>query len=273
MSSGETAAPDLGAARTLLFAPGHRPDRFDKAASSGADAVVLDLEDAVAAEAKDDAREHVRAWLAGGAPGVVRVNAVGTPWYEDDVAVVAGLATAVMLPKADPSTVADVRSRLPASTPIIPLLETARGIDRAAATCAVDGVVRPAFGSVDLAAELGVRHDDHHALATARSMLVLGAAAAGVRAPLDGVCTTLDDEQVLADDVREGLRLGMGGKLCIHPRQIATVHAALAPSEADIAWARRVTAAAAHGGATAVDGQMVDKPVLDRARALLSRTP
>lgn len=260
-------------ARTMLFVPGHRGDRFAKAVAAGSDGVLLDLEDAVAEADKDSARDQVRRWLEQGGAGGVRINAAGTPWHDDDLAVVAEHGCLVMVPKADdPDRLGAIRDRLPPHTPIVPLVETALGVRRAFEICAVPGVVRPAFGSVDLASELGVAHNDHQALATARSLLVLAAASAGVGAPLDGVTTALDDEQALLDDLRHGLRLGLTGKLCVHPRQIAPIHAALAPSEADLAWARRVVDAAGDGAAVSVDGQMVDRPVLDRARLLLRRT-
>jgi citrate lyase subunit beta/citryl-CoA lyase len=269
--STQDLATGIGAARTLLFVPGDRPQRFAKAAAAGADGILLDLEDAVAAADKAAARDHVRRWLASGAVGAVRINAAGTPWHHDDLALVAEYGCPVMVPKAAPETLPDVVATLPDGTPVLPLIETAAGIQRAAEICAVDGVVRPAFGSVDLAAELGVAHDDQLALAAARSLLVLGAAAAGVAAPIDGVCTSIDDEGALIDELRHGRRLGMGGKLCIHPRQIEPIHRALAPTEDDLNRARRVVDAASAGSAVQVDGQMVDKPVLDRARALLAR--
>jgi citrate lyase subunit beta / citryl-CoA lyase len=263
---------DVRAARTFLFVPGHRPERFAKATAAGADAVLLDLEDAVAESAKDDARAHVEEWLRNGGAGAVRINAVGTPWHSADLAMVALLGCPVVVPKADdPAALDAVRVRLRPGVELIPLIETARGVAQAADVCAVPGVARPAFGSVDLATELGIAPDDQLALTTARSLVVLGAATAGVAAPIDGVTTALDDESVLVDDVRHGLRLGLTGKLCIHPRQIQPVHTTLAPSPDEVAWARRVIEASTDGAAVAVDGQMVDRPVVERARRLLSR--
>lgn len=274
MSGSPTSATATAQARTMLFVPGHRGERFAKAAASGADGILLDLEDAVAGPDKDLARDQVRQWLERGGAGGVRINAAGSPWHDDDLAMVAGHGCPVMVPKADDAAgLSAIGAGLLPGTSLIPLIETALGVRRAGEICAVPGVVRPAFGSVDLAFELGVAHDDQLALGTARSLLVLAAAAAGVAAPLDGVTTALDDEQALLDDLRHGVRLGLTGKLCVHPRQIAPIHAALAPSEEDIAWARRVVAVAGDGAAVSVDGQMVDKPVLDRARRFLSRIP
>ncbi|UUV31316.1 CoA ester lyase [Amycolatopsis roodepoortensis] len=260
----------LTAAKTFLFVPGHRPDRFAKAAASGADVVILDLEDAVAPDRKEAAREHVRAWLAEGQQAVVRINAAGTAWYDDDVAS-AGRALAVMLPKAENRAEIDsLAGRLP-GVPILPLVETAAGIAGAVEVCGADAVVRPAFGSVDLAVQLGVDHRSHEALRYARSAIVVAAAATGRAAPIDGVTTALDDDAALAADVEHAKTLGFTGKLCVHPRQVAAASRGLSPSDGEIEWARDVIARAGDGSVTVAGGQMVDKPVEARARAILKR--
>ncbi|MFG2520337.1 HpcH/HpaI aldolase/citrate lyase family protein [Streptomyces sp. NPDC048527] len=255
----------IAAARTLLFVPGHRPDRFEKAAGAGADAVIIDLEDAVAPDAKDAARRHAADWLARGRDAVVRINAPGTSWWDADLDLVTAFGCPVMLPKAeDPEVIA----RIAEVCAVIPLVETAAGTERALDVCCAPGVVRAAFGSVDLATELGVRHDDTLALAYARSRLVMACAAAGVAPPLDGVTTALDDD-ALAQDLQHARRLGFGGKLCIHPKQLPAVTAGFAPTDEELAWARKVLAAG--DAVSAVDGVMVDRPVQERARRLLVR--
>jgi citrate lyase subunit beta / citryl-CoA lyase len=257
----------LAAATTFLFVPGDRPERFAKAAAAGADVIILDLEDAVAPEAKPQAREHIRAWLSDGGTGMVRVNPAGTPWHADDLAAVADLAP-VMLPKAqDPAEVAAVAAR----TEVVALVETALGVHRAYDVCAVPGVVRAAFGSVDLAAELGVDPADAEALRFARSALVVGSRAAGAGAPVDGVTTAVRDEAVLRADCAHGMSLGYTAKMCIHPSQVAPTAAAFAPTPAEVEWAEKVLAAASGGGVAVVDGKMVDKPVVERAQAVLRR--
>ncbi|WP_431873539.1 HpcH/HpaI aldolase/citrate lyase family protein [Amycolatopsis sacchari] len=254
-------------ARTFLFVPGHRPDRFPKA---HADVVVLDLEDAVGPDQKVAAREHVRAWLAGGHPAMVRINPPGTPWHEEDLALAVEHGCPVMLPKAeDPAVLA----ALGVSAGVVPLVETAAGIARAAEVCAAPGVVRPAFGSVDLAAQLGVDHRSHEALRYARSALVVAAAAAGRAAPVDGVTTALDDEDALVADLEHALTLGLTAKLCVHPRQVPVVHRRLAPTPEEVAWARGVLAAAEDGSVAVFEGQMIDRPVVLRAQAVLARAP
>jgi citrate lyase subunit beta/citryl-CoA lyase len=262
----------LATARTFLFVPGHRPDRFAKAAASGADAVILDLEDAVGPERKESAREHVRAWLDDGHQAVVRINAPGTPWHDDDLAALARLARAVMLPKAEDVAQLDaVSRRLPTGTSVIPLIETAIGIVQAVAVCGRPSVVRPAFGSVDLAAQLGVDHQSGEALRQARSTVVLAAAAAGCGAPIDGVTTAFDDDNVLRADLGHAITLGLTGKLCLHPRQVAIANQAFAPSDREIEWAHQVIDLAGDGSVAVSNGQMIDRPVVLRARAILAR--
>lgn len=254
----------LASARTFLFVPGDRPERFTKANTAGADAVVLDLEDAVSEESKNEARSHVAAWLTHSPGAVVRVNAEHTRWFTDDMAIVSEFRCAVMIPKAVGRLSVDFRG------PIIPLVETAAGVTTAREVCSSPGVVRAAFGSIDLAAQLGIDADDRIALAYARSALVLASAAAGVAAPIDGVTTAIDNAEQISSDTAHALRLGFTGKLVIHPRQIAPVHSALQPTLEQIDWARRVLAATTHASVTTVDGAMVDKPVIDRARRILS---
>ncbi len=256
---------------TLLFVPGDRPERFDKAAAAGADLVVVDLEDAVTQEHKDQARAHAVAWLSGGGSGAVRINASDTDEHADDVSALAGLARPVLVPKAeDPRSLREIARLLGPNTALLALIETATGILRAPEIAAVDAVQRLVFGSFDLAAQLGVSPDDRLALQSARSALVLASAAAALPAPVDGVTADVTDDGRLADDVAHAVRLGFGGKLCIHPRQVPVARAALRPSAEDVAWARTVVDAAGSGGVALVDGRMVDKPVVDRARRILA---
>ncbi|MFB4421378.1 CoA ester lyase [Streptomyces sp. QL37] len=255
----------IATARTLLFVPGHRPDRFDKAAGSGADLVIVDLEDAVAADDKDRARRAAAEWPGLGDRAVVRVNAPGTPWFEADLRMAAGLGCPVMVPKSeDPAVLAEIAARCT----LIALVETALGTERAYEVCSVPGVVRAAFGNVDLAAQLGVAHDDTLALTHARSRLVLASAAAGISPPVDGVTTAVRDADALAADAAHARRLGFSGKLCVHPAQIAPAAAGFAPTESELRWARAVLEAG--DAVTTVDGHMVDKPVLERARRILA---
>ncbi|KRE39375.1 hypothetical protein ASG73_03355 [Janibacter sp. Soil728] len=276
MTTTPTTAADVAAAQTMLFVPGDRPERYGKAAASGADAIIIDLEDAVAPEAKGAARDAAVSWFAGAGTGVVRVNAPDTEYFDDDVAALAPHVDVVVLPKAqDPQVVTTLVARLREARPdaaVFALIETAQGILSAPQTAKVPGVVRLAFGNFDLSSELGLHPDDHDALWPLRTQLVVASAAAGLPAPVDGVSGSIDDTEVIEADTRHAVRVGFRAKLCIHPRQVPVVAAALAPSADEVAWATRVLAAwdEADSGAVAVDGTMIDKPVIDRARRVLA---
>jgi citrate lyase subunit beta/citryl-CoA lyase len=255
-----------------LFVPGNRPERFDKALAAQPDVVILDLEDAVATGEKAPARENIARWLAAGRPGMVRINASGTRWHSDDLELIRIYRVPVMLAKAESSVqirrIIDVAPEIP----VVPLVETAAGILAVSEICAAPGVVRLAFGSIDFANEIGVDPDDREALLLHRSMLVLASAAAGLPAPVDGVTTTFIDSVAVSADFAYARRLGMGAKLCIHPAQVDAVHEATTPSASEVEWARKVVASFdnADGSAAAVDGRMVDAPVVERARRILA---
>ena len=259
------AVRDLATARTLLFVPGDRPDRFDKAAAAGADVVILDLEDAVRAEHKAQARDAVREWLRSN-EACVRVNAAGTPWHDEDLAALRGLAAGIVLPMAASAFDATAVHRA-ADAPVLAIVETARGVLEAAAIAAAEGVVRLAFGALDLAADLGT--DDPDTFARVRTQLVLASRAARLEGPVDSVTADVTDGEVAGRDALAGKAVGMRGKLCVHPRQVAPVAAAFAPDTAELDWARRVLEAGAGGGVAVLDGAMVDEPVLARARRIL----
>ncbi|WP_236791863.1 CoA ester lyase [Amycolatopsis sp. GM8] len=259
-----------GDAATLLFVPGDRPERFARAAAAGADLVVLDLEDAVAPDRKDAARQHVAEWLAGGHECAVRINAAGTEWYRRDVAAVAAPGRAVMLPKAEDLVVLhELAAALGETGCVLALIETARGVMDARDIAAVPGVRRLAFGSFDFAAQLGVAPADRAALGPARGALVLASAAAGLAGPIDGVTNDLHDGDLLTDDVSHARQLGFTGKLCVHPKQVPVAAAALRPKDAEVGWAQTVLDAVSADGVVAVNGQMIDKPALARACRIL----
>ncbi|HSV83473.1 MAG TPA: CoA ester lyase [Ramlibacter sp.] len=260
---------------SYLFVPGDRPDRFAKAAASGADVVVLDLEDAVSPANKSAARAAVAQALAGtGLRACVRINGTDTEWFADDCAVLRspGVA-AVMLPKAETREgIAAVRAAAGEGVPILPIIETARGLAHAAELAACPGVMRLAFGSADFQVDLGIEADGLELL-FARSQIVLASRLGGVAAPLDGVTLEVKDAEQVRHDALRARRMGFGGKLCIHPAQVAAVKDAFAPDARMVDWARGVLSAASStaAGALTYEGKMIDKPVLDRARAILAR--
>jgi citrate lyase subunit beta/citryl-CoA lyase len=259
---------------SYLFVPGNRPERFGKAFLSGAHAVIVDLEDAVAPPDKTGARAACAAALSAAQPAWIRINAADTEWFRDDVAICGAQGVAgVMLPKTERVEDLDaIAARLGPHVPLLALIETAQGMWNAEAIARHPRVQRLAFGSIDFQVDLGIGGDDAELLYF-RSQLVLVSRVAGIMAPVDGVTTAIDDSARLRDDTARAQRLGFGAKLCIHPRQVELVNAGFRPTAHDIGWAQRVidAAAGAAGAAVAVDGKMVDKPVLLRAQAILAR--
>ena len=273
----------LARARTLLFVPGNRPERFEKALSSGADGVVLDLEDSVPAAERQGARQAIAAtWEAVNratevaVPVVVRINSVGTEAGRDDLEWLALLSppAGVMLAKAESaSQVQAVSLALPA-TAILPLIESAAGFLALLEIAQSSGVLRLVVGHMDFMADTGIRcSDDERELNTLRFSIAMQTRASRLAPAIDGVTLAIDDALRLQTDVQRALNFGFGGKLCIHPRQVQAVHAAMTPSDGELDWARRVVAAdkASGGAAIQLDGRMVDLPVVMQARLTLAR--
>lgn len=254
-----------------LFLPATRLDRLPRALASGADAVILDLEDAVDEDQKDDARKAMTATLSAPSaiPVLVRINGAGTAHFKADLLACAALPLAgIVLPKADDLAVcADVATR--SGVPVVGLVESALGVHRAldvAMACS-----RLAFGSIDFAADLGIAHD-RQPLGFARSALVMASRLAGLPPPWDGVTVATNDPEAVMEDCRHGVAMGFGGKLLIHPAQIAPARRAMAPSAQEHSWATRVVQAAGNAaGAVTLDGEMIDPPVILRARKILAR--
>jgi citrate lyase subunit beta/citryl-CoA lyase len=255
-----------------LFVPGNRPDRFAKAADAGSGMVILDLEDAVTAGEKAVARDAVisEAGALEGARVFVRVNAAGTPWHEEDVRAVSALAIdGIVLPKAEsPDVLRDLSTKLGPERELWALIESARGMAKARDVAeAADRIV---FGSVDFCADLGMSHK-REILLPFRLELAMAARLAGKPNPVDGVTTVFDKADLVTADASHARALGYGGKLLIHPKQIEPARAGFRPSEAEVDMARRILQQAEGVGAVAVDGQMIDEPVLIRARDVLAR--
>ncbi|NHF74634.1 HpcH/HpaI aldolase/citrate lyase family protein [Paracoccus xiamenensis] len=255
-----------------LFVPADRPDRFAKACAAAHDSVVIDVEDAVAPESKAAVRRIPEGALPTDrkAQLLLRVNAVGTPWHRDDVgfAVAAGF-DGVMLPKVESGQqVADLRAALNPGMVVIALVESALGLSRAEEIAAEAD--RLAFGSIDFAWDLGCAHA-RLPLLSARARLVMAARLAGKPAPLDGVTVSTQDATLIASDAQHAAEMGFGGKLLIHPRQVAPALRGFRTDAEQLDWARRVVAASGGGSVPAVDGEMVDAPVVARARRILQR--
>ncbi len=274
--------------RSLLFVPGDRPDRFAKAAASGADALILDLEDAVAASAKDTARAAVRDWLGQGAalPRFVRINPVDGPLAAADLVALAGTRPdAIMVPKAEgAATIATLDALLAAhglaDIPLLPIAtETPAAIFQLGSYGAVaHRLAGLTWGAEDLPAAIGAatsRKADGRYTAPyelARSLTLFGAHAAGVSA-IDTVYPAIRDDAGLATYAARAARDGFTGMMALHPAQVATINAAFTPDAAAVARAQAIVdafAASPGVGALQVDGRMVDAPHLKQARRILA---
>lgn len=267
-------------ARSFLFVPGSRSDRFAKALASGADIGVFDLEDAVPLEEKAAARSAVGEWLAQAVQTnavAVRLNSPATTAGREDLAWLASLArrpAALVVSKAESAhDLAQVRAVAPDAA-LVPLVESAAGHAALNEIAHAPGVVRLAFGHLDFMADTGiVAGDNEHELAPMRFAIAMATTLARIAPAIDGVTADLDDNERLARDVRRAVAFGFGGKLCIHPCQVKSVHAALAPSTELAVWAQRVLEGdhEAGGKPFRLGGRMVDAPVVLQARRMLAR--
>lgn len=283
--SSPDASSALAAARSFLFVPANRPERFSKALASGADAVIIDLEDAVAPSDKTAARAHLAdAFRQFTRPErvrlLVRMNASSTAWHNDDLKLLEQLGAqglvGLMLPKAE--TAADLQRVAHAAGPacaLLPLVESVAGLDAVDVLATAPQVLRLAFGNIDFQADAGLAcGPDEEELQPVRLALVLAARRASCFAPVDGVTLGTQESRQLQADAARSRRGGFGGKLCIHPAQVAVVNAAFAPSAAELAWAQRVMTAfkANGGGVFSLDGRMVDAPVVRLAQRTLAHS-
>jgi citrate lyase beta subunit len=270
-------ATDVAHARSLLFVPAGDEGRVEKALASDADQVIVDLEDAIAPSAKDDARSWVRGFLARRRADRLpwlRINGPDTPWGAADISITRDIPLAgIVLPKASRRSV----DALPVNgLRVIALVETARGVREAYDVACHPDVVALMLGAADLGVEMGwLPRRDGLELLHARSVLVLDSAAAGIRAPFDAVHLDVRNPAALTAECKTARSLGMGGKACIHPVQLGPVHTVFTPTLEEQAAAQRITeaydAALARGeGVTICDGQMIDAPVIARARAVLT---
>jgi citrate lyase subunit beta/citryl-CoA lyase len=278
--------------RSFLFAPGNHARRVEKALSLDADAVILDLEDAVAIAEKSATRAVVAAALQRPRQGLlyVRVNAVDTTFCHGDlVAVVRPGLDGIILPKVESAAgLATIdwllaqleRDRgLPVGDiDLIPIVETARGVQQIDAILAAGTRIRRvAFGAGDFTLDVNMAWSRSETeLAHARAVIVTASRASGIDAPLDTVWVDLTDKEGLEASARTALAYGFQGKMCIHPDQIAVVNRVFTPSDAEIAFAERVTAAfakaeAAGSAAIQLDGKFIDYPIVYRAQRVMQK--
>jgi citrate lyase subunit beta/citryl-CoA lyase len=277
-------------ARSYLYVPGNRPDWFDSAATSGADAIILDLEDSVPVDAKADARQTVAQWLGGRFEGLpqlwVRINV--STLDADVAATVTATVAGVVVPKADPELLAEVGALLAARERelglpsrrlrLLPLVETARGLLGVTEVAAAQRVARLGIGEADLIAELGLHPAaDRVELFPFRSRVVLASAAAGVSSPVGPTSTEVRDLSELRPSTEALLRQGFGARTAISPSQLAIINEVFTPSAEEVARARQLVDAfeaaqrTGRGAFTGSEGRMVDAAVARSARDVLAR--
>jgi len=258
--------------RSLLFTPASDARKLEKALASAADGVVCDLEDAVAPADKEGARDVVATALenASGPARFVRINGAATEWFADDVALTATLALdGIVLPKASPEAVEALGQ---AGPPVIAIVETALGVRQAFEIASRPRVAALLLGAVDLGAEVGLEtRPDSQEILYARSKVAIDSAAAGLRGPFDVVHLDFEDTAGLEEQCQLARALGFRGKASIHPAQIETINRVFSPSDGEVEWARSVVDAfdGQSEGVLAVNGTMVDRPVVERARRVL----
>jgi citrate lyase subunit beta/citryl-CoA lyase len=267
-------------ATTMLFVPGDRPERFVKAHQSGADLIIIDLEDAVAPENKSRALDEAVAALtteAESLPGgrltaLVRIDGTHS---EVQLAALRKVAQSpgngllgVMVPKAESAKqMSEAIAALPSGLGIVALVESAKGLINAHDIASVPGVTRLGFGAVDFGVDVDATHE--RVLDYARAQIVVASTATGVAAPVDSPSLSIKDNEIVSAEALRAREFGFGGKLCIHPAQVELVASSFAPSAEQIAWAHKVVEL--EGGAAQLDGAMIDKPVVDRAKRILAR--
>ncbi|WP_193073355.1 HpcH/HpaI aldolase/citrate lyase family protein [Pseudomonas sp. FME51] len=263
--------------RTALFVPATRPERIPKALVSGADAVIVDLEDAVAENLKSEARSNLDAFLAANpeAQVLVRINAPLHAEQKADLEVCrrhAGVI-GVLLPKVESAD--QVAIAAASGKPVWPIIESALGLQALPTIAQADGVERLSFGALDLGLDLGLNSGTAAAgriLDQARYAILLQSSLADLASPLDSVFPDIKNPEGLAQMAADARDMGFGGMLCIHPAQVEVVHQTLMPDSDELNWAQRVMSASASGeGVFVVDGQMVDAPVIGQARRVLQR--
>lgn len=285
---------DIGPIRSALFVPATRLDRVPKALNSGADAVIVDLEDAVPVAKKSEARENLVAMLpeVADSPVIVRVNSEDTEFFADDIAQICSCKiAAIMIPKVETTTgMAKVSKALfdaeqlngatHGSIKSIPLIETARAVENISRI--LQSEIEPrrihtvAFGAADYTMDMGIEiTSEGNELAYARSRLAIACRVANLEPPIDTpYMLNLKDLESLERDAVRAKQLGFQGKLCIHPSQVGVVNRIFSPSAEDIATAKRIVLAfeeAENQGQAAiqVDGKFVDYPVVARARRII----
>jgi citrate lyase subunit beta / citryl-CoA lyase len=269
-----TDAELLAEVKTLLFVPGNRPERFPKAMDSGADAVIIDLEDAVAPREHSAALANVVSALSGNElRTLVRVHPTSDPLHSIELdallgSALPGLRGLVVAKAVDPVALGAAAERLGRDRAMIPLVESAAGVFHAAEIAGVKGTTRLAFGAIDYTLDIGAR-PDVAVLDFARSTLVVASRVALIAPPIDSPPLSITDLAAVGAGALHARSLGFAGGLAIHPAQLSALRAGFASTAGEVAWAHAILAAEGDAGASQTNGQLVDRPVFAQARAIL----
>jgi len=270
----------LSLAKSLLFVPANRPDRFLKALNSGADAVILDLEDSVPLQSKSDAREAIRQnwsqFQMAPCAVAIRINSPETQCGQQDLSVLQALRdlAGLVVPKCESSKTLQRVAQDFHDVALLPLIESAAGYLSLSEIARAPQVCRLVVGHIDFLADTGMNcSDDQRELDTLRFHVAMHTSLANLAPAVDGVTVSVDDANLIRKDTERSLRFGFGGKLCIHPKQIQVVHDAFAPTAQQVEWATRVIAAmeSSQGSAVQLDGKMIDLPVVLQAQRIMKR--
>lgn len=259
--------------RSYLFVPANRIERFEKALNTAANAVIIDLEDAVPVHLKVQAREELKQWLINHPEHqvMIRINSKQTEWFNDDIALAQiENVSAIVLPKTetadDISTLQQVRN-----IAVYPLVETPLGFANIREIARAKNVQALMFGSIDFQLEMEMQ-GGYYELLSFRNEFVLASKLANIQPPVDGVTVDFKDEALVTLETQQAKNLGFAGKLCIHPAQVDIVNQVFQPSQAEIEWATQVLAAVeqAQGQAVSLNGKMIDLPVISQAKKILA---
>ncbi len=270
----------LALAQTFLFAPGHRPEFFSKALNSSSKAVIIDLEDAVPPEQKSEARKNLQALFKNCSKEnleriLIRINPMDGPFTDADLVFLNTLNVPlhIVVPKAESLTqLNSLCSAVPHVQWIIPIIESALGIDRVKEIATHALTLRLALGNIDTQADLGLTCDaDETELLPVRFAITLATRLAQIAPPIDGVTTDISNQELLKTDTLRSKRLGFGAKLCIHPKQVDGILDCFKPTPSEVAYAQRVVTAdqESKGAAVKLDGKMIDRPVVLLAQRTL----
>ncbi|WP_159516371.1 CoA ester lyase [Acinetobacter sp. 18QD2AZ41W] len=261
-------------ARSYLFVPANRVERFEKALSTSADAIIVDLEDAVPVDLKISARETLKYWLMEHPHKnvMIRINSKNSEWFADDIQLAKfSNVEAIVLPKAESVADIDAVTAIRAMD-IFALIETPLGFANIRQISQAKSVKALMFGSIDFQLEMNMQ-GGYEELLSFRNEFVLASKLAGIESPIDGVTVDFTDEALVEKETLQAKNLGFAGKLCIHPKQVDIVNTAFSPTDVEIEWAQRVLDAInqAQGQAISLDGKMIDLPVILRAQKILKQ--